>query len=97
MPVARLIQQGGIGNDKFQIDLIGDKNGVNLVYTLPDKFEPSALRIYLNGVRQMRRNGSCDYSIAESGGAGTGFDTVAFVDRPPRADDNLFADYRVAT
>lgn len=93
MPVARLLVRGD--DTKFQVDLLGPKNDLNLIFSTPDFFLETTFRLYRNGVRQESGAG-CDYVVSESGGAGTGFDTVTFFDRPPIVDENLFADYRVA-
>lgn len=96
MPVARLIKTTGPGTspEKVQIELDGPRNGANLVFTLPETFDAGSLKVYRNGVREMRDQlGACDYVVSESGGAGTGFDTITFLDRPPIANENLFADY----
>jgi len=100
MPVARILPTPPTPADveKFQVELIGAKNGVNVTYLVPDKFNEEKIRVYRNGVRQMRDDvGACDIEVEESGGPGTGFDTIIFVDRAPVAGENLFADYVVAS
>ena len=86
-----------VGGDaqKYEQDLIGDKNKTNLVYTTPDLFQPDSIRVYRMGVRA-NRGSSDDYIISESGGLGTGYDTITFNDRPPEAGTELFADYILA-
>ena len=78
--------------------LVGTQNGSNVVFTVPggDKFTHNlpflTIQVYRNGQRYKLIE---DYTISESGGAGTGYDTVTF-EVPPLPDDNLLADY-VAT
>jgi hypothetical protein len=47
--------------------------------------------VYLRGLRLLEGAGN-DYVASESGGAGTGYDTLTF-SRAPRVDDNVFVDY----
>ena len=73
--------------------LAGAVNGVNLVFTAPEPFVHAvpglSARIHLNGQRLLLTD---DYTVAESGGPGTGFDTVVLL-HAPRAGDKVFADY----
>lgn len=77
---------------KFNINLAGIKDGSNLVYTTPHKFTENSFRYYRNGVRQ-RSGISNDYTISESGGVGSGFDTITLVAFPPLPWEELMADY----
>lgn len=78
--------------------LVGVQNGSNVTFTVPggDVFTHNlpflSIQVYRNGQRLKLIE---DYTIQESGGAGTGYDTVIF-EVAPLADDNLLADY-VAT
>lgn len=78
--------------------LVGPKNGVNVVFTTPglEKFVHNLpfldISVYYNGVRLALLD---DYTVSESGGPGTGFDTVT-INLPPFANDHLFADYILA-
>jgi hypothetical protein len=93
MAVSRLLPQATINRFEFQIEPAGSKNGSNLVFTFPDTFIEETIQLYFNGVRQMQGVG-CDYTVSESGGVGTGFDTITMaIGLAPQADDNLFADY----
>lgn len=49
------------------------------------------LEVYLDGQRLIR-GGSADYTVAESGGPSTGFDTISF-NFTPRADSKLIVLY----
>jgi hypothetical protein len=82
-----------MGARVFNVALLGVKNGVNLVFTTPDDFvhvvSGETIRVFYNGQRLLE---SEDYVISESGGMGSGYDTVTmFV--APRIDDKLTADY----
>lgn len=71
--------------------LIGPINGSNLTFTTPEKFVGGTLRLHFNGVRVFEPD---DYATMESGGSGTGYDTIVFVaGLVPKAGDRLLADY----
>lgn len=78
---------------KDSIPLVGAINGSNTVFTTPDVFIhiPSGLQIkvYYNGQRIFEPD---DFSASESGGAGTGFDTITLL-FAPKSGDRLDADY----
>lgn len=83
---------GGLGPAPvhFGILPIGDVNGTNKVFKTPSKFIHSVsttIAVYLTGVRQVGT-----YTPSESGGAGTGFDTVTFASAPAPAD-SVVVDY----
>ena len=93
--------QAGSGNVRLEdfrwgIPLVGVKNGVNNVFTTPENFVQSVnviIRVYWNG-RRLKLND--DYTVSESGGIGTGYDTVTFLfPKPPVATSELTADYIV--
>jgi hypothetical protein len=85
-----------VGRYRTGQGLIGVKDGVNTTFTTPglEKFTHNlpflSIQVYYNGVRQALLD---DYSIAESGGAGTGYDTVVFLEIAPKAGDRLLVDY----
>lgn len=85
---------GGGGTDTRVYNEIpgGTIDGVNATFTTSQAFVSGSEAVHYNGSRQ--RLGD-DYAISESGGAGTGFDTVTFL-VPPRPDDNLVVDYTPA-
>jgi hypothetical protein len=69
---------------RLDIIPIGVIDGVNLTFTTPEKFvqvAPIVIRVYRNGQRQalLQDGGDGDYSVSESGGIGTGYDTITFV------------------
>lgn len=81
------------------IQLIGNVNGINTIYTIPDGIflynSKYTIIAYLNGVKQAL---SDDYFISESGGPGTGYDTITFIVPPsplPLPIDVVTADYYI--
>lgn len=75
------------------VSLLGTKNGINTIFTLPSgTFLYSTdfkIAVYRNGVRQKFTS---NYLISESGGPGTGYDTIIFIE-PPESDEELIIDY----
>lgn len=77
--------------------LVGAIDGLNTTFTLPDgdQFVQETpyiqIVVFCNGVRLLLRD---DYFVLESGGTGSGYDTVLLVE-PPRPGDKLVADYVV--
>lgn len=75
--------------------LSGPKDGANVLFTVPtgDKFTHNlpffSVKVYWNGVRLTLLD---DYLVAESGGYGTGYDTVV-LEVPPLPWDHLLVDY----
>ena len=81
------------------IQLEGNVDNVNNIFTIPSgKFLQNTLYriiVYKNGVKQLYLD---DYIIAESGGPGTGFDTVILSVAPtvtPSPPDVITADYYI--
>jgi len=84
---------------KQQVELIGIKDKSNRVFTVPD--------IFINGTFGansfhilIRHNGrdlveGTDYLLVESGGSGTGFDTIVLTSFAPKPRSVLVADYVV--
>lgn len=80
---------------RFHESLTGLINGANVTYTTTDFFvhDPpdDTINVYRNG--QLQTQGD-DYTVSESGGAGTGFDTVTFaVGCTPKTGEVLRVDY----
>ena len=75
------------GDIRESVELDGVKNGVNLAFTIPNGEKaihaPPGLQLkfYRNGMRQ-RLGASNDFTVSESGGAGTGVDTITVVGAP---------------
>jgi hypothetical protein len=85
-----------LGKFRWDQDLIGDKNGMNVTFKTPEIFVQSSnlrVRVHLNGQR-LRLGASNDYTVAESSGVGTGFDTIILA-IAPRNHDVVIADYIV--
>lgn len=93
----QLAEQLFVAQDRFRDgqDLVGLKNGVNVTFTTPglEHYEQNlpffGIHVYLNGQRLALLD---DYVTVESGGLGTGFDTI-ILNEAPYSDDHLFADY----
>jgi len=75
----------------------GLKDGLNLIYSLAEAVLPSTFRLYRNGIRQLEDvAGSCDFTLSESGGVGTGYDRIT-ITAPALLDwELLTADYAVS-
>lgn len=75
--------------------LVGAKDGVNVTFKVPgtDKFTHNlpymTIAVYVNGIRLSLID---DYTVAESGGSGTGYDSV-ILEWAPRSNDKILADY----
>jgi len=83
---------GGTGTDpRIREDLQGTINSVNKVFTTLsyiDRTDPKKSEwVYYNGIL-MREGVGNDYVASESGGAGTGYDTITF-DFAPKVGDSL--------
>ncbi len=80
---------------RFAQNLVGVRDGVNVVFTTPShehylhNLPFFSIAVYLNGMRLALLD---DYIVQESGGPGTGFDTVV-LNEAPFSNDHLFADY----
>lgn len=73
---------------------LGPCNGVNLTFQTDHKFEPASIKVFWNGVRLHSGIGN-DFVVSESGGPGTGFDTVVFAapEMAPLPGESVLADY----
>jgi hypothetical protein len=80
---------------RYGVEPSGVKNGVNTVFTLPEIVVISALRVYFNGKR-LHEGAVHDYTTSESGGAGTGYDTITLAN-PPLSFDHVLCDYATAS
>lgn len=72
----------------------GDRDGTNQVYTTSHAFVPQALQFYVNGLRQ-RLGDTNDFTIFESQGVGSGYDSLHIV-WAPLESDQLVVDYTQA-
>lgn len=86
---------------KQNVTLDGTKDDINREFTVPapDKFIDGTLgaNIFRILVKHDGRElvQGVDYFVSESGGVGTGFDTVTFISFVPGPEDTIFADYVV--
>lgn len=86
-----------LGKFRWNKSLLGSKDGFNHTFTTPEDFVQSGeqvIRVYLNGQR-LQEGISNDYTVLESGGPGTGFDTVILV-VAPLGYEKVTADYVVS-
>jgi len=72
-------------------------NDANTSFTTAADFINGSESVYFNGVRQTEGVGS-DYVRSESGGVGTGYDTITFAVAPrsrpgAKPDDSITIDY----
>jgi len=86
--------------EQQDIQLIGIVNNVNTIYKIPSgtwiQSAPYKIIVYKNGVKQVLGD---DYFIIESGGPGTGYDTVILTVPPttiPAPNDIITADYYIS-
>lgn len=86
-------------SEKIGQVLLGAKNGLNRIFTTPEKFLPLTIRVYHNGRRLVRATALSpaygDYYVMESGGPGTGYDTVIFLSFTPVEKSGLLTDYAI--
>jgi hypothetical protein len=84
---------------KDDVQLVGSVNNINTVFKIPGGTfiynSTYKIIVYLNGVKQVYLD---DFYIAESGGVGSGYDSVIFTVPPttlPSPADIITADYYV--
>jgi hypothetical protein len=85
---------------KEEISLIGTKDGSNKTFYTPDKFinglfitgDTFHIHVKHNG-RDLYEN--IDYTISESSGAGSGYDTINLISLTPIVNSQLFATYAI--
>lgn len=98
----QIAQQLFIAASRYRVgqNLVGAKDGVNVTYSTPglEKFSHNLpfldVSVYLNGSRLALID---DYLVVESGGVGTGYDSILLLTPPPLSNDHLLADYVVVT
>ena len=79
---------------KWNVDMIGVKDTFNATFTTPEKFIDSTFNLYGPGGRKLYKGR--DFTTSESGGVGTGYDTITMLFPSgdlPKATDELTADY----
>lgn len=82
-------------NFRWGVELNGLKNDINLTFTTSEYFVESSICVYRSGQR-LNVGADRDYTVSESGGVGTGFNTVIFASPAPKEYENLLVDYVVA-
>lgn len=93
----QIVQQLFIAIGRFRTGqgLDGVQNAVNHFFTIrgAEKFVHNlpflTIAVFVNGVRMTLLE---DYTISESGGPGTGYDTI-YLGKAPYATDNLLVDF----
>lgn len=94
----RQINPGLVGRARVGEALLGVVDGVNTVFSTTSPFLRTGgvqEMVYLRGVRRYE-GALADYEAVESGGLGTGYDTIVFAS-PPRPGDALLIDYYPAS
>lgn len=87
----------GAATRLYDVVLIGVINGINRTFTTPDTFVQNSIVVFHNG-RRMVRSATTDprggeYFVSESGGPGTGFNTIDFLTFAPNGSSHMVADY----
>ncbi len=82
---------------KQNMALSGTLDGINRVFTTPDKFIQGTLdgnffsiMVFHNGQELIP---NIDFTVSESGGVGTGYDTITFISFVPNSNSTLVATY----
>lgn len=69
------------------------------IYSVGEVFQPESMQVYHNGRRLKQASDDTpitgEYFMSESGGPGTGYDTINLISFTPRPTSVLFADYIV--
>jgi hypothetical protein len=98
-----ILPLAAVSQRKTGIYLIGALNGANRVFTTPDKFVHAnglSIDVFHNGRRLVETilpyGGMGDFFCTESGGSGTGFDTINLLSFVPVGKSILVSDYQVA-
>lgn len=88
--IGSIYQPGASSNLSLNKELLGPKNGSNNLFFTPDKFVANTIAVYYNGDRLKH---GADFTVQESGGAGSGYDLVVFTYILPLLNDTLICDY----
>ena len=92
--MAATVRKRSVGEAEYRYNqyLVGTKDGVNTTFMTPEKFR-TLLQVTWNG-RELDEG--ADFTKSESGGAGTGFDTLELLyTKPPISTSVLKASYIV--
>lgn len=85
-----------LGRLRYCVELIGTKDGFNRFFMTPDKFinnDNIKIELFRNGVGPLLLGVGNDFLVSESGGLGSGYDTVELQFRPPFDWEILLATY----
>lgn len=94
----QVAQQLFVAAGRYRVgqNLVGAKDGLNTTYATPglEKFTHNLpffdISVWYNGIRLSLLD---DYMVFESGGVGTGYDSIILLEVVPLSVDHLFADY----
>ena len=81
---------------RYNVELIGVKNGSNTNFTTPEKFVQLGnivIEVFRNGAGPLKLGATDDYTVSESGGVGTGYDTITYNGPAPLSWEYLSANY----
>jgi len=86
-----LVEIDILAEQSFSIEPSGIVDGSNPVHTTPEAFDVATIRVYRNGQRQTLGD---DFTASESGGVGTGYDTITFAAAcTPKTGETIRVDY----
>ena len=81
------------------VSLVGTPDGVLRIFQTPEKFQRYSVRVYHNGrslvPTQIPMPNQGDFFVSESGGTGTGFDTINFLTMTPSTSSVIRVDYQL--
>lgn len=86
----KVVDTSGGTNNRVRKQFNETPDGINTIFTSPVNFIASGdftEWVFKNG-NLLEQGIGCDYLSSESGGVGTGFDTITFAS-PPRTGDRL--------
>ncbi len=92
MPICIIGGQFDLNRFKYQIDLTGTKDGVNLEFVIPDNCVPNTIQAYLNG---QRLDKDIDYETYDIGAGSAYHNRLRFLiaEYAPQSGDLLTTDY----
>ena len=97
VPLTDLSEILDLASRRYNQDVTGAINGTNTTFTVSPYFRHDGIRdeaLYLNGQR-LKEGSAFDYEAVESGGVGTGYDTIEIC-FPPKTGDVLSIDFTPA-
>ena len=86
-----------IPTERFDVRLQPDPDGTVRTFTVGETFQPDGIEVFHNGRRLRQTSGSFpqdgDFYVYESGGVGTGYDTIQLLCFTPITNSQLRANY----